>query len=227
MKKVITISVFLLVMPFLAFMPLNGVSVDVLSADINAICFTTILPIMSATLEGLKWTAFAAEVNPILMILFPGLALTAAAATITAFDTVHAAIIVASAVMPLAEWYLRITPTEGEILRIIYGAFGIVEYDITNTANAWETFRAAFKNKKRGIICSWNTCTENGLSNGSAHYYYITKEVDEADETKINYVTKNGYNDGKPHSNSDLLDVLTYGSTPGRTCQFIWGCLFV
>ena len=208
-------------------MPLNGTSVDVLSTAINTIYFTTLLPIMSATLEGLKWTAVAAEVNPILMIFFPGLAVTAAATTIAAFDTVHAAIILASAVMPLAEWYLKITPTEGEILKIIYGPTGIIEYDITNSVNAWETFRLAFKNKRRGIICSWNECTSDGLPSGSAHYYYITKEEDPTDSTKVQYLTKNGYNDGKAHTNTDLLDVLTYNGVPGRTCQFIWGCLFV
>ncbi len=201
-------------------LPLSSEAVDLLTTAINAVYFGILLPIMEATLTGLEAAAIAAELNPIVVALFPWLAPIAAAATITAFETIKAALIVASAAVSFATWYLDITPTEGDMIKLIYGQNAITQY---NLSASWNLFKTAFKNKKRGIICCWNSCNSAGVPTSGAHYFYITKEK-QSDGSCL-YYSKNGYVDGTGLTNENLLDIMENGST-ARECQFIWGCLF-
>ena len=201
-------------------LPLSSEAVELLTAGINAVYFGILLPIMEATLTGLEAAAIAAELNPIIVALFPWLAPIAAAATITAFETIKAALIIASAAVSFATWYLNITPTEGDMIKLIYGQNAITQY---NLSGSWGSFKSAFKNKKRGIICCWNSCNSAGVPTSGAHYFYITKE--KQSDNSFLYYSKNGYVDSTGLTNENLLGIMENGTT-ARECQFIWGCLF-
>lgn len=201
-------------------LPLSSEAVQLLTAAIDAVYFGILLPVMELTLTGLEAAAVAAELNPIVVALFPWLAPIAAAATITAFETIKGALILASAAVSFATWYLRLTPTEGDMIKLIYGPYSITQYDLSAS---WNLFKTNFKNKRRGIICCWNSCNDAGLPTSGAHYFYITKEKQSDDS--ILYFSKNGYVDGTGLTNDNLLDIMENGST-ARSCQFIWGCLF-